>query len=46
MNQIKEDDKFWNDLIYKTCNGNVANMREIKKMDIFEFFDYIGNKRK
>ncbi len=28
-------------MIYTVCSGDVTNMIEIKKLDIFDFFDYI-----
>lgn len=40
-NRIKEDEKYWTNLIYECCKGDVANIRELKKMDVFEFFSYI-----
>jgi hypothetical protein len=43
-NDIKESDIFWNEFIYKLCKGDAVQMREIKKMDVFDFFDYIENK--
>lgn len=43
MNQIKEDDKFFNDLLYNVCSGKVSDMREMKRLDVFEFFDYLEN---
>lgn len=46
MNRIIEDDQFWSKMIYKVCEGNAANMRELKKMDIFEFFEFIENCKK
>jgi hypothetical protein len=38
-----DDEKFWNEFLYIVCKGDVANIREIKKLDVFEFFDYVEN---
>lgn len=43
MNRIADDDKFWNDTIYNVCKGDVTNMRELRKMDVFDFFSYLEN---
>jgi hypothetical protein len=45
-NGIKEDDKFWNEFLYTLCKGDVSQIREIKKLDVFEFFDYVENYEK
>ena len=34
-------DKFWNSMIYNVCKGDVVAMREIKRLDVFEFLDYV-----
>jgi hypothetical protein len=39
-------DKYWNELIFSICKGSAVEMRELKKYDIFDFFDYIDNKSK
>lgn len=44
QNQIKENDIFWDKLIYDICSGDAVQMRELKKMDIIDFFDYIEHK--
>jgi len=36
-------DEFWNDLLYSVCGSDVGNMTGMKKMDVFDFFDYIKN---
>lgn len=41
INQIKDDDQFWSKLIYDACRGDAVQMRELKQMDVFDFFDYI-----
>ena len=38
-----EKDPFWSDLIFNMCSGRVSDMREIKRLDVFEFFDYLEN---
>lgn len=43
---IEEADGYWNEYIYNICEGDIKNMREMKKMDVFEFFDYVQNKMK
>ena len=43
QNQVAEDDKFWSEAIYNICKGDAANMRELRKMDIFDFFNYLEN---
>jgi hypothetical protein len=40
-NRLIEDDNFWNETIYNICKGDVVNMRELRKMDIFDFFSYL-----
>lgn len=39
-------DKYWEDLIYSVCGGNVSDMVALKKYDIVDFFNYIENKIK
>jgi len=41
-----EDDKFWNDLVYTVCNGDISNMRDLKKVDIYDFFEFVENVNK
>lgn len=41
MIALRDEDEFWNELIYKVCDKDVARMREFKRADIFDFFDYI-----
>jgi hypothetical protein len=43
MNRLKEDDAFWSKLVYNVCKGDPAGMRELKRMDIFDFFEFIEN---
>ena len=45
MNEIRSSDIFWDDVIYKVCNGDITNMIAIKKLDVFEFFQYIENRK-
>lgn len=42
-NQVIEDDNFWNESIYNVCDGDVVNMRELRRLDIFDFFSYLEN---
>ena len=37
-------DKYFNDLLYSVCEGKVSEMTELKRFDVFDFFDYITNK--
>jgi hypothetical protein len=37
-------DKYWNNMIYSICDGDIDKMRKIQKLDVFEFFDYIESK--
>jgi hypothetical protein len=39
-------DVYWNDILYSVCKGDLSQMAELKKFDIFDFFDYIENKTK
>ena len=32
---------YWNDLIYTICKGNAGEMREVVKLDIFDFFSFV-----
>jgi hypothetical protein len=41
MNHNKESDAFWDDTIYGVCSGRVSDMREIRRLDVFEFFAYM-----
>jgi hypothetical protein len=43
VNQLKESDEFWNDLLFNVCEGDAGNMMDLKRMDIFDLFDYIKN---
>ena len=40
---MQDVDKYWNDLIYTVCNKDPGQMREIVKMDVFEFFGFVDN---
>lgn len=40
---VQDVDKYWNDLIYTVCNKDPGQMREIVKMDVFEFFGFVDN---
>jgi hypothetical protein len=40
---MRSDEKFWSDIIYKVCKGDAANMRELRRLDVFEFFNYLEN---
>jgi hypothetical protein len=42
-NEIKEIDKYWNDLLFTVCDKDPGKMRELMKFNIFEFFDYLEN---
>lgn len=42
-NGIKELDKYWNDLIYKMCNKDPGQMREVVKFSAFDFFGFVSN---
>jgi hypothetical protein len=44
--EIKEIDKYWSDIIYTVCKGDISNMREIVKLDIYDFFGYVDNFKK
>ena len=46
QNRIVEDEKYWDDLIYTVCNGNISNMRDLKRVDIYEFFEFVENVEK
>lgn len=39
-------DKYWNELLFSICKGNVSDIKELKSFDIFDFFDYIENATK
>jgi len=45
-NDMREMDTYWNELIYSVCKGDVSQMKDLKKFDIMDFFDYIDNKTK
>lgn len=34
-------DKFWSDLVFEICKGDPGQMRELVKMDIFDFFGFV-----
>ena len=42
--QLEDMDKYFNDLLYSVCEGKVSEMTELKRFDVFDFFDYITNK--
>lgn len=44
--EIKEIDKYWSDIIFTVCKGDISNMREITKLDIYDFFGYVDNYKK
>lgn len=44
--EVDELDRYWNELIYAVCDGKASEMNELKRFDVFEFFDYIDNKSK
>jgi phosphorylcholine metabolism protein LicD len=44
--EIKEMDKYWNDMVFTICKGDPGQMREVVKFDIFEFFAFVENKTK
>jgi hypothetical protein len=46
VEEVEEADSYWNEFIYNICDGDIKNMREMKMMDVFEFFDYVQNKMK
>lgn len=39
-------DAYWNKLIYSVCKGDVSQMKDLKKFDIIDFFDYVDNRIK
>jgi hypothetical protein len=41
--EIKEMNKYWNDLLYMVCGKDPGKMRELVKFDVFDFFNYIEN---
>jgi len=44
--EAEELERYWNELIYAVCDGKISEMSEIKRLDIFDVFDYIENKSK
>ena len=41
--EIKELDKYWNELIYTVTKGSATEMREIVKFSVFDFMAYVEN---
>lgn len=46
MNEIKELDKYWNNLLFNITEGSASEMKTLMTFDIFDFFAYIDNKMK
>ena len=44
--EIKDMDKYWNELIYTITKGSAADIRELTKFDIFDFMAYVDNYKK
>lgn len=44
--EIEDIERYWNDLIYSVCGGDVTDMAALKKYDVFDFFSYIDKKSK
>lgn len=42
-NEIIENEKYWNDLLFTICNGSAIEINSLKKYDIFDVFAYIDN---
>lgn len=40
---MTENDRFWNELIFNVCEGDAGNIREVRKMDVYDFFSYLEN---
>jgi hypothetical protein len=41
--EIREWDKYWNDLIYTMCEGDPVQMSTVVRFDIFDFFAFVEN---
>jgi len=46
IDEIKEMEKYWGDLVYSVCSGNATEMASLKRFEIIDFFDYVTNKSK
>lgn len=46
MSEVIETNKYWNEMIFRVCDGKASEMAALRKYDIFDFFDYIENKNK
>lgn len=46
VNEIKDTDEYWNEILFTVCKGVPSEMAALKRYDVFDFFDYIENKNK
>jgi hypothetical protein len=45
-NEIKENNRYWEDFLFTLCAGDASEMMILKRYDIFDFFEFVENKMK
>lgn len=45
-NEVKEIDKFWDELLYNAAGGKAEEMNALRKFNIIDFFSFLENKKK